>query len=126
MTDGVNGGGMFVTAPLGLPEPLAPVLLLLSASASRSSLTLLVVAFLPFFADLGFAGVFFFSGDTVIGCSSEWRERYHRQSPLWSPRSPVKGLVEKLERSGLMGVYAAYRLVGYLDGGARTWRTYPL
>jgi len=63
---------MFVTVPAGSPGPLAPLPLLSSALASSSiSLTSLAAVFLPFFTDLDFAGVFFFSGDTVIGCSSE-------------------------------------------------------
>ena len=89
VTDGVNGGGIFVTVSPGLPEPSAAVVLLPLSSASTSSSSSSTVAFLPFFTDLRFAGVFF-SGDTVIGCSSEWRERYHLQTPLWTPRSPLK------------------------------------
>ena len=93
VTDGVNGGGMLATVPAGSPEPLARVLLPLSPPSTPSP-SPFVAAFLPFFVDFGFAGVFFFSGDTVIGCSSEWRERYHRQSPLCTPRSPTKNLAE--------------------------------
>jgi hypothetical protein len=81
VTDGVNGGGISVTVST------------CSSSSSSSS----TVAFLAFLADLRFAGVFF-SGDTVIGCSSEWRERYHLQTPLWTPRSPFEGLVVGRDR----------------------------
>ena len=98
VTGDVSGGGMLVTVPAGSTEPPAAILLSLASSgSSASSLTLLVTAFLPFFADLGFAGVFFFSEDTMIGCSSEWRERYHLQMPLCTPRSPIKKLVEHSE-----------------------------
>lgn len=91
VTDGVNGGGMLGTAPAGSPEPRAPTSLSSPSPAPSSAFR---TAFLPFFVSLDFAGVFFFSGDTVIGCSSEWRERYHRQSPLCTPRSPeTKNLV---------------------------------
>lgn len=80
VTEGVNGGGIFVIVPAGSPDPPAPISLLSPPPSSTSLSSLLVAVFLPFFADLGFVEVFF--GDTVIGCSSEWRERYQRQSPL--------------------------------------------
>ena len=93
---------MLVVVPAGLAEPLGPVLLPSPLLAGfTSSLTSPVVTFFPFFVDLGFAGVFFFSEDTAIGCSSEWRERYHLQTPLCTPRSPITKPVERPKQFGL-------------------------